>query len=55
MKGSSAVIGRVFRIVRTPITLLLLLGVLMWGAWWGYNNILAPVPKIRRRPASSRR
>ena len=43
-------IGRVFRIVRTPITLLLLLGVLMWGAWWGYNNILAPVPKIPPPP-----
>jgi hypothetical protein len=44
------VIGRVFRIVRTPVTLLLLLGVLMWGAWWGYNNILAPVPKIPPPP-----
>ena len=43
-------IGRVFRIVRTPITLLLLLGVLLWGAWWGYNNILAPVPKIPPPP-----
>ena len=28
-------IGRVFRIVRTPITLLILLGVLLYGAWWG--------------------
>jgi len=44
------VIGRVFRIVRTPITLLILLGVLMWGAWWGYTNILAPVPKIPPPP-----
>ena len=43
-------IGRVFRIVRTPITLLILLGVLMWGAWWGYTNILAPVPKIPPPP-----
>ena len=43
-------IGRVFRIVRTPVTLLLLLGVLMWGAYWGYNNILAPVPKIPPPP-----
>jgi len=34
----------VFRIVRTPITLLLLLGVLAYGAWWGYTNVLAPVP-----------
>ena len=46
-------IGRVFRIVRTPITLLILLGVLMWGAWWGYTNILRPVPKIP--PAALRR
>ena len=43
-------IGRVFRIVRTPITLLILLGVLLWGAWWGYTNILAPVPKIPPPP-----
>ena len=43
-------IGRVFRIVRTPVTLLILLGVLMWGAWWGYTNILAPVPKIPPPP-----
>lgn len=43
-------IGRIFRIVRTPITLLLLLGVLVWGAWWGYRNILAPVPRIPPPP-----
>jgi hypothetical protein len=44
-RGSSAVIGRIFRIVRTPITLLILLGVLLYGAWWGYRNIIQPVPK----------
>jgi hypothetical protein len=38
------VIGRVFRIVRTPLTLLVLLGVLCYGAWWGYTNVLKPVP-----------
>ena len=37
-------IGRIFRIVRTPITLLVLLGVLLYGAWWGYRNIIQPVP-----------
>lgn len=37
-------IGRIFRMVRTPVTLLILLGVLLWGAWWGYNNVIAPVP-----------
>ena len=47
-------IGRVFRIVRTPITLLILLGVLMWGAWWGYTNILAPIPKVPPPPCGTR-
>jgi hypothetical protein len=41
---SWTLIGRIFRIVRTPITLLILLGVLLYGAWWGYNNVIAPVP-----------
>jgi LytR cell envelope-related transcriptional attenuator len=49
-RGSSAVIGRIFRIVRTPITLLILLGVLVYGAWWGYRNVLQPVPKIPPPP-----
>jgi LytR cell envelope-related transcriptional attenuator len=44
------VIGRIFRIVRTPITLLILLGVLLYGAWWGYRNIIQPVPKIPPPP-----
>jgi len=38
------VIGRIFRIVRTPITLLVLLGVLLYGAWWGYKNVIQTVP-----------
>lgn len=37
-------VGRVFRLVRTPVTLLVLLGVLCYGAWWGYTNVLRPVP-----------
>jgi hypothetical protein len=44
------VIGRIFRIVRTPITLLILLGVLCYGAWWGYTNILRPVPPLPPTP-----
>jgi LytR cell envelope-related transcriptional attenuator len=44
------VIGRIFRIVRTPITLLILLGVLLYGAWWGYHNIIQPVPKTPPPP-----
>ena len=37
-------IGRIFRVIRTPVTLLILFGMLMYGAWWGYNNIIKPVP-----------
>jgi len=47
------VIGRIFRIVRTPITLLVLLGVLLYGAWWGYRNIIQPVPAIPPPPCVS--
>ena len=43
-------IGRVFRIVRTPLTLLILLGVLCYGAWWGYTNVLKPVPALPPEP-----
>jgi len=43
-------IGRIFRIVRTPITLMILLGVLMWGAWWGYTNVIRPVPEAAPEP-----
>jgi hypothetical protein len=38
------VLGRIFRIARTPVTLLILLGILCYGAYWGYTNVLAPVP-----------
>lgn len=38
-------IGRVFRIVRTPLTLLALLAVLCYGAWWGWQNVIAPTPE----------
>jgi LytR cell envelope-related transcriptional attenuator len=44
------VIGRIFRIVRTPITLLLLLGVLCYAAWWGYTNVLRPIPPTPAAP-----
>lgn len=43
-------IGRVFRMVRTPLTLLVLLGVLCYGAWWGYTNLLKPVPPTPPTP-----
>jgi len=44
------VIGRIFRIVRTPITLLLLLGVLCYAAWWGYTNVLRPISPAPAQP-----
>lgn len=34
---------RYVRLIATPITLLLLVGVLAFGAWWGYKNVIAPV------------
>ena len=37
-------IGRVFRVVRTPITLIVLLAALVYAAYWGYTNVIAPVP-----------
>ncbi len=43
-------IVRIFRLVRTPLTLLILLGVLLYGAWWGYTNIIRPVPELPPEP-----
>ena len=40
----------IFRAVRTPFTLLLLLGVLCYGAWWGYTNVIRPVPAAAPAP-----
>jgi hypothetical protein len=44
------VIGRIFRVIRTPVTLLILFGVLLYGAWWGYNNIIKPIPPLPPEP-----
>jgi hypothetical protein len=38
------VIGRLLRSIRTPLTLLVLLGILCYGAWWGYSNVLQEPP-----------
>ncbi len=38
-------IGRIFRLIRTPVTLLILLAVLAYAAYWGYRNIVRPVPE----------
>ena len=43
-------IGRIFRVVRTPVTLLVLFGMLLYGAWWGYNNIIKPIPPLPPEP-----
>ncbi len=43
-------IGRVFRVIRTPLTLLVLLGVLGYGAWWGWTNIWKPLPPPSAAP-----
>ena len=43
-------IGRIFRVVRTPVTLLVLFGVLLYGAWWGYHNIISPIPSMPPEP-----
>lgn len=43
-------IRRVFRMIRTPLTLLILLGILCYGAWWGYTNVLAPVAPLPPPP-----
>lgn len=41
---------RVFRQVATPLTLLLLLAVLIGGAWWGYKNVIKPIPPAQASP-----
>lgn len=43
-------VGRVFRIIRTPLTLLILLAILCYGAWWGWKNIVAPPKKTPPPP-----
>jgi hypothetical protein len=43
-------IARIFRVVRTPVTLLILFGMLLYGAYWGYNNIIKPVPPLPPEP-----
>lgn len=36
--------GRVWRQIKTPLTLLVLLGLLLYGGWWGYHKVLEPPP-----------
>ena len=43
-------IGRIFRVVRTPVTLIILLAALVYAAYWGYTNVIAPVPPAPPTP-----
>ncbi len=35
---------RIFRLIATPLLLLGLLALLAWGAFWGWQNLTAPLP-----------
>jgi len=37
-------VRRYLRLIGTPVTLLVLLGFLVYGGWWGYRNVMAPLP-----------
>lgn len=43
-------IGTVLRAIRTPLTLIVLLGMLGYAAWWGYEQVTAPLPPPKREP-----
>lgn len=43
-------LGRVLRAIRTPLTLLVLLAVLCYGAWWGWEKVVAPAPAAQPEP-----
>jgi hypothetical protein len=43
-------LGRILRAVRTPFTLLVLLGILCYGAWWGWSNVIREVPPAPPAP-----
>lgn len=41
---------RIFRLIATPLLLLGLLGLLVWGAFWGWRNLTAPLPEPSQTP-----
>ncbi|WP_158522706.1 LytR C-terminal domain-containing protein [Tessaracoccus aquimaris] len=41
---------RIFRLIATPVILLGLLGLLAWGAFWGWNSLTAPLPSPSPTP-----
>lgn len=45
---------RIFRLIAGPVILLGLLGVLIWGAMWGWRALTAPVPTPSPTPCVTR-
>lgn len=43
-------VGTVLRALRTPFTLVVLLCILGYAAWWGYQQVTAPLPPPQRTP-----
>lgn len=43
-------IGTVLRALRTPVTLIVLLCILGYAAWWGYERVTEPLPPPQRDP-----
>lgn len=41
---------RIFRLIATPLVLLGLLGLLIWGALWGWSSLTAPLPSPSPTP-----
>lgn len=41
---------RIFRLIATPLLLLGLLALLAWGAFWGWQNLTAPLPEPAPTP-----
>lgn len=41
---------RIFRLIATPLLLLGLVGLLIWGAFWGWRNLTAPLPTPEPTP-----
>ena len=46
---------RVFRLIATPVLLLALLGILIWGASWGWKNLTAPLPSPSPTPCVTKK
>lgn len=46
---------RVFRMIATPVLLLALLGLLIWGASWGWRNLTAPLPSPSPTPCVTKK